>query len=151
MSILASSSSSSCEILFIIIMHIETTNIKARNYWWKYKYKDKDKERVTDRVNIYIIMQMEVTVANQLEICSFSSRVLSLEQVFEIWSLTMTFGQEVSLVKKVFLYKNVIEELHLLLKMQKHWSIIPMIVRQYQWLLSPSNYIHRPPWRGRNR
>ena len=103
MSIIASSSSSSCEILFIIIMHIETTNIKARNYWWKYKDKDKDKERVTDRVNIYIIMQMEVTVANQLEICSFSSRVLSLEQVFVIWSLTMTFGQEVKPCKKVFL------------------------------------------------
>ena len=49
---------------------------------------------------IHINTQMEVTVANQLEICSFSSRVLSLEQVFVIQSLTMTFGQEVSLVKK---------------------------------------------------
>ena len=33
---------------------------------------------------IHINTQMEVTVANQLEICSFSSRVLSLEQVFVI-------------------------------------------------------------------
>ena len=52
---------------------------------------------------IHINTQMEVTVANQLEICSFSSRVLSLEQVFVIWSLTMTFGQEVSHAKKVLL------------------------------------------------
>ena len=46
--------------------------------------------------------------------------------------------------KKVFL-----QELHWLFKMQKHWFIISMIFRQCRWLLSLSNYIHRPPSRGR--